>query len=74
VILVIKTGTLTLYDASDPECRPKVYPAGTAFFEGTTVHNVRNEGSSAVEYGTIFFVPAGGPTRIEADFPPNCPA
>ncbi len=73
VILVIKTGTLTLYDASDPSCQPTVHSAGTAFFEGTTPHNVRNEGSVAVEYGTVFFVPAGGPTRIEADFPPNCP-
>jgi len=74
VILVIKTGTLTVYDASDPTCTPKVYTAGTAFFEGTTPHNVRNEGTVAVEYGTVYFVPAGGPTRIEADFPPNCPA
>ena len=73
VILVIRTGTLTVYDASDPNCLPRVYPAGTAFFEGTTPHNVRNEGTVAVEYGTVFFVPAGGPTRIEADFPQNCP-
>lgn len=73
VILVIKTGTLTLYDATDPTCAPTVYPAGTAFFEGTTPHNVRNEGTIAVEYATIFFMPAGGPTRIEADFPANCP-
>ena len=73
VILVIKTGTLTLYDASDPTCEPKVYPAGTAFFEGTTTHNVKNEGAVTVEYATIFFVPKNGPTRIEADFPTNCP-
>lgn len=73
VILVIKTGTLTIYDASDPSCEPKVYPAGTAFFEGTTPHNVKNEGAVTVEYGTIYFVPKNGPTRIEADFPPNCP-
>ena len=73
VILVIKTGTLTVYDSSDPSCQPRVYPAGTAFFEGTAPHNVRNEGTVTVEYGTIFFMPAGGPTRIEADFPANCP-
>ena len=73
VILVIKTGTLTIYDATDPTCKATVHPAGTAFFEGTTPHNVRNEGAIAVEYGTIYFVPKDGPTRIEADFPPNCP-
>lgn len=73
VILVIKTGTLTLYDAANPSCTPRVYSAGSAFFEGTTPHNVKNEGVVAVEYATIFFVPKNGPTRIEADFPPNCP-
>lgn len=73
VILVIKTGALTIYDATDPDCKATVYPAGTAFFEGTTPHNVRNEGTVAVEYGTIYFVPRNGPTRIEADFPSNCP-
>jgi quercetin dioxygenase-like cupin family protein len=73
VILVVKTGTLTLYDAADPDCKATVHPAGTAFFEGTTPHNVRNEGAVAVEYATVFFVPKNGPTRIEADFPPNCP-
>lgn len=72
VLLVVKTGALTVYDANDPACKATVHPAGTAFFEGTTPHNVRNEGSITVEYGTVFFVPAGGPTRIEADFPPNC--
>jgi quercetin dioxygenase-like cupin family protein len=72
-LLVIKTGALTVYDATDSDCKATVHSAGTAFFEGTTPHNVRNEGTAAVEYGTLFFVPKDGPTRIEADFPPHCP-
>lgn len=73
VLLVIKTGALTVYDATDPDCKATVHPAGTAFFEGTTPHNVRNEGTVAVEYASVFFVPKDGPTGIDADFPPNCP-
>lgn len=73
VILAIKTGTLTVYDATDPNCEATVYSAGTAFFEGTTPHNVRNEGTIVVEYATVYFIPKNGVTRIEAGFPPNCP-
>jgi quercetin dioxygenase-like cupin family protein len=74
VILAIKTGTLTVYRASDPSCTPQVYPAGTAFFEPqTTPHNVRNEGAVMAEIGVVFFLPVGAAPRIEEDFPPNCP-
>jgi quercetin dioxygenase-like cupin family protein len=73
VIVAVKTGALTVYDASDPNCQPKVYPTGTAFIEGTTVHNVRNEGTVNAEAGDLFFIPAGGLRRIEADAPANCP-
>lgn len=73
VILVIKTGALTVYDSTDPTCAPRTYGPGTAFFEGTAPHNVRKEGAIAVEYATVYFTSAGGPTRIEADFPVNCP-
>jgi quercetin dioxygenase-like cupin family protein len=73
VIVVVSAGALTVYDASDPNCRSTVYPAGTAFIEGTTVHDVRNEGTVDAEAGDLFFIPAGGARRIEADAPANCP-
>ena len=73
VILAVSAGAFTVYDASDPTCLPKVYFAGTAFIEGTTVHNVRNEGTVNAEAGLLFFIPAGGLRRIEADAPANCP-
>jgi quercetin dioxygenase-like cupin family protein len=74
VFVVVKSGALTAYDASDPDCRPVVHPAGTAFIEATTVHNVRNEGTVDAEVGVFFFMPAGEPRRIDADAPANCPA
>ena len=73
VLVLVKTGTLTIYHADDPQCRGTVYPAGTTFIEGTTPHIVRNEGAVTSEFVGVFFVPAGQPRRIEADVPGNCP-
>ena len=74
VLVVVQSGALTSYDASDPACPPVVHPAGTAFFEGTNVHNVRNEGSVDAHVGVFFFMPAGAPRRVDADAPANCPS
>ena len=73
VIVVVKTGTVTFYHGNDPTCTGTVHPAGTVFIEeGGDVGIARNEG--AVEATTVvtFFVPAGSPTRIDADRPGNC--
>jgi quercetin dioxygenase-like cupin family protein len=74
VIVALQAGDVTVYDASNPGCRPVVHHAGEAFIEGTTVHNLRNEGHVDVVLGDLFFVPQGAGRRIEADPPPNCPA
>jgi len=73
VLVLVKTGTLTIYHADDPMCQGTVYPAGTTFIEGTTPHIVRNEGAVTSEFVGVFFVPTGQPRRIEADVPGNCP-
>jgi hypothetical protein len=73
VLVVVKTGAITFYHANDPTCTGTVHPAGTAFVESDgDVGIARNEG--AVEATTVvtFFVPAGRPTRIDADRPGNC--
>jgi hypothetical protein len=74
VLVVVKTGTLTFYHGDDPTCSGASYPAGTAFVEeGGRVGIARNEGAVTVNNVVTFFVPAGGPTRIDADRPGNCP-
>jgi len=73
VLVLVKTGTVTLYHADDPECRGTAYPAGTTFIEGSTPHIVRNEGAVTSEFNGVFFVPAGQPRRIESNVPGNCP-
>lgn len=73
-IVVVKSGTATLYDGDDPTCTPRVYEAGSAFLDpgGGHVHYLRNENS--VDLVTVAFqiVPAGATRRIDAPDPGYC--
>jgi len=73
VLVLVKTGALTVYHADDPSCQGTTYTAGSTFIEGTTPHIVRNEGTTTSEIIGIFVVPAGKARRIESDVPGNCP-
>lgn len=73
-IVAIKAGALTLYDGDDPLCQAKTYSAGQVFVEeGGHVHIARNEGPVGAEWYTTYVVPTGGPTRVDAPAPGNCP-
>ncbi|HET9484701.1 MAG TPA: cupin domain-containing protein [Xanthomonadales bacterium] len=74
VWVVVKQGTLTLYDADDETCTGTAYIAGSAFLDsGDHVHNARNEGTEpVVVYGT-FMLPDGGAVRVDAPNPGVCP-
>jgi hypothetical protein len=73
VLVVVKTGAITFYHGNDPTCTGTVHPAGTAFVEADgDVGIARNEGAVEATVVATFFVPAGGPTRIDADRPGNC--
>jgi quercetin dioxygenase-like cupin family protein len=72
-LVVVKTGTLTLYHGNDPTCSPMPHPAGTSFMEeGGKVHIARNEGAVDATMTATYFVPAGAPQRIDAAAPGNC--
>lgn len=72
-IVVVKTGSLTLYRGDDPACTPHVIAAGSGFVDdGGDVHVVRNEGSvDAVVYVTSL-VPQGAGRRIDEPSPGTC--
>ena len=73
VLVVVKTGTMTLYGADDPTCTGTPHPAGTVFIEeGGMVHIARNEGTVEATMVATSFLPAGGPGRIDAAAPGNC--
>jgi hypothetical protein len=73
VLVVVKSGTITFYSADDPDCSPKVHPAGTSFTEqGGIVGNARDEGAVDVVAVATFFAPPASPLRIDAAKPANC--
>jgi quercetin dioxygenase-like cupin family protein len=73
-IVVVKSGTATVYDGDDPTCAPQVYEAGSAFVDvgGGDVHLVRNENSVNLETVAFQVVPAGAARRIDAPNPGFC--
>ena len=74
-LITVVSGALTVYEASDPTCTPKIYTAGQSFTDigCGDVHLVRNEGTETAMDVAVQIVPAGAPRRIEADQPANCP-
>jgi len=71
-IVVVKSGTLTLYSADDP-CTPHTVPAGSGFVDdGGDVHVVRNEGDVETVVYVTSLVPKGAARRIDEPDPGNC--
>jgi quercetin dioxygenase-like cupin family protein len=72
--VIVQSGNLTFYEADDPSCAGKVYPAGSTFMDpGNHVHNARNEGSVDLVIYAVFMLPEGGATRLDAPHPGTCP-
>ena len=80
-VVIVKSGSLTLYDGDDRRCRGTTYaadlasPVGKVFIdEGYGhVHIGRNEGSTNTElYVTYLDVPVGASPRIDVPDPGNC--
>lgn len=76
VVVLIKSGQMSLYDSDDPTCSARTYTAGQAFVDSGQghVHIARNESQSQnLElWATYLDVPAGGPFRIDAPNPGTC--
>jgi quercetin dioxygenase-like cupin family protein len=74
-IVIVKTGTLTLYRADDPTCSPEVVAAGSGFVDdGGDTHLVRNEGTVETVVYVMSIVPRGAARRIDQPQPSNCPS
>jgi quercetin dioxygenase-like cupin family protein len=74
-VVLVKSGTATVYDGDDPNCTPVRYPAGTGFIDagGGHVHMVRNEGNDTLVTEAFQIIPAGDARRIDAASPGYCP-
>ena len=66
-LITVTSGTLTVYEASDPTCTPIIYTAGQSFTDigCGDVHLIRNEGSVNAVTVVVQIVPAGQPRRAE---------
>jgi quercetin dioxygenase-like cupin family protein len=75
VAVVVKSGTLTLYDSADRTCAPQRYHAGQGFTEKPHhVHLARNEGhTKAVVLVTYLGLKHGVNPDVPAPSPGNCP-
>jgi quercetin dioxygenase-like cupin family protein len=75
VLITVKNGTATFYQASDPDCTPQVYEAGSAFIEPmNAIHAVQNESDvDELRLFDAFIIPMGVDRRIDQDQPVNCP-
>jgi len=74
VLITVKSGTATWYNADNPTCTPVVYPVGSAFIEPANVnHNVVNAGATNLELLNTFVIPKGAATRAEELQPGQCP-
>jgi quercetin dioxygenase-like cupin family protein len=73
-LVIVKSGTATLYHGDDPTCTPHVVPTGSGFVDsGGMVHVVRNEGNVDLVTVVASLVPAGAARRIDEPDPGNCP-
>jgi quercetin dioxygenase-like cupin family protein len=72
-LVIVKSGTLTLYRGDDPTCTPQVVGAGSGFVDdGGDIHLVRNEGIVETDVFVTSLVPAGFARRIDQPAPGNC--
>jgi quercetin dioxygenase-like cupin family protein len=75
VVVVVTSGTLTLYDSADRTCTPQRYSKGQGFTERPHhVHLARNEGHEpAVVFVTYLGLKHGVNPDVPAPRPGNCP-
>lgn len=75
-VFTVSEGTLTMYEADDPSCTPRLFPAGTGSIEADTSehhHLLRNETGAVARTIVTFLVPVGAPIRTDLPDPGNCP-
>jgi quercetin dioxygenase-like cupin family protein len=73
-IVMVTSGTASVYEGDDPSCTPVTVPAGTGFIDagGTHVHLVRNAGATPLVTVAFQIIPTGAARRIDAPNPGNC--
>jgi quercetin dioxygenase-like cupin family protein len=72
-IAIIKSGTLTFFDADDPDCHPTTLRAGQVLARLGHPHLARNDGKEPVEIVVTYLdVPPGAPAAQPPQEPSHC--
>jgi quercetin dioxygenase-like cupin family protein len=74
-LIIVKSGTITNYQAEAAHCAAVSYPAGAAFVDagGNDVHELKNNGTTAAETVAVQLIPHGQPRKIDlAQVPRGC--
>lgn len=73
VFITVVQGILTVYEADDPTCAPKVLYPGQGYVDTGRGHLVRNEWGQPARDVTVITAPVGLPFRGELPAPnPHC--
>ena len=73
-LVIVTQGTITGYDAHDPDCKPHIYVLGMGFVDagGDHVHLLRNEGDVVARTIAVQLIPAAAARWIDVADPGNC--
>ena len=73
LFITVTAGAVTVYNAEDQTCTPRVFTAGQGFIEPVTVHIIRNEGTVDARWTSANIRPIDQPARFDAPDPRTCP-
>jgi hypothetical protein len=74
VFISVVSGTMTFYEADDPDCEPIVRNAGEGYLDtGDHAHIARNETAEPATNVVTYFAPPGAALRIDQPDPGHCP-
>jgi hypothetical protein len=75
-LVIVKTGTVTNYEAVGSTCTSHTYTAGQGFVDagGSDEHMVRDDTSAPAELIAVQILPGGSQRRIDEPAPANCPS
>jgi oxalate decarboxylase/phosphoglucose isomerase-like protein (cupin superfamily) len=74
VFILVKSGTMTFYEADDRHCRPIVRTAGQGYLDEGLGHIARNETTEPAENIVVYLAPQAAALRIDIPIAPgNCP-
>lgn len=74
-LVIVKTGTVTNYEADGSTCTSHTYTAGQGFVDagGSDEHMVRDDTTAPAELIAVQILPGGSQRRIDEPAPANCP-